>query len=232
MEKNNGLSKTVKDHLVGSNAVHSHLDNPVQLLSSNKLVIHHGGGCQTYGRSEDDYLTGISWPPRSYSCSFCKREFRSAQALGGHMNVHRRDRARLRQSSPDVEDLHQHPFLSLSTNPSPSPNPNPNRLSPASSASPSLLTNRHPLVSSSAASPPPFPPLFSMSSSSVGRDLLGNLGLKSRASEPKPKTVRGASIRVLEMGERYKYLSGNMEIDLLGGSNNDYIDLELRLGCP
>ncbi|CAF1789865.1 hypothetical protein HID58_089737 [Brassica napus] len=37
------------------------------------------------------------WPPRSYSCSFCGREFKSAQALGGHMNVHRRDRARLKQ---------------------------------------------------------------------------------------------------------------------------------------
>lgn len=36
------------------------------------------------------------WPPRSYSCSFCRREFRSAQALGGHMNVHKRDRARAR----------------------------------------------------------------------------------------------------------------------------------------
>lgn len=44
-------------------------------------------------------LGGYMWPPRSYSCSFCKREFRSAQALGGHMNVHRRDRARLKQSS-------------------------------------------------------------------------------------------------------------------------------------
>lgn len=41
-------------------------------------------------------LGGVVWPPRSYSCSFCNREFRSAQALGGHMNVHRRDRARLK----------------------------------------------------------------------------------------------------------------------------------------
>eukprot|EP00252_Welwitschia_mirabilis_P019164 TRINITY_DN4373_c0_g1_i1.p1 TRINITY_DN4373_c0_g1~~TRINITY_DN4373_c0_g1_i1.p1 ORF type:complete len:218 (-),score=41.46 TRINITY_DN4373_c0_g1_i1:453-1106(-) len=40
---------------------------------------------------------GSTWPPRSYSCNFCKKEFRSAQALGGHMNIHRRDRARLRQ---------------------------------------------------------------------------------------------------------------------------------------
>ncbi|CAN6236790.1 unnamed protein product [Urochloa humidicola] len=39
--------------------------------------------------------SSFTWPPRSYPCSFCKREFRSAQALGGHMNVHRRDRARL-----------------------------------------------------------------------------------------------------------------------------------------
>ncbi|KAK8944320.1 putative transcriptional regulator RABBIT EARS [Platanthera zijinensis] len=37
---------------------------------------------------------GTTWPPRFYSCRFCLREFRSAQALGGHMNVHRRDRAR------------------------------------------------------------------------------------------------------------------------------------------
>ncbi|XP_074574608.1 transcriptional regulator SUPERMAN-like [Curcuma longa] len=42
------------------------------------------------------------WPPRSYSCSFCKREFKSAQALGGHMNVHRRDKARLRVSIPNL----------------------------------------------------------------------------------------------------------------------------------
>ncbi|KAF6151315.1 hypothetical protein GIB67_040588 [Kingdonia uniflora] len=43
---------------------------------------------------------GTTWPPRSYTCTFCRREFRSAQALGGHMNVHRRDRARLCQSPP------------------------------------------------------------------------------------------------------------------------------------
>ncbi|KAG8382481.1 hypothetical protein BUALT_Bualt05G0081700 [Buddleja alternifolia] len=42
-------------------------------------------------------LMGCTWPPRSYTCTFCRREFRSAQALGGHMNVHRRDRARLHE---------------------------------------------------------------------------------------------------------------------------------------
>ncbi|KAK8494545.1 hypothetical protein V6N12_029150 [Hibiscus sabdariffa] len=46
------------------------------------------------------HVMGTTWPPRSYTCTFCRREFRSAQALGGHMNVHRRDRALLHQSQP------------------------------------------------------------------------------------------------------------------------------------
>ncbi|EPS64097.1 hypothetical protein M569_10685, partial [Genlisea aurea] len=49
---------------------------------------------------EKDKEYGFSWPQRNYKCSFCKKEFKSAQALGGHMNVHRRDRARMRISSP------------------------------------------------------------------------------------------------------------------------------------
>lgn len=36
---------------------------------------------------------------RFYECTFCKRGFSTAQALGGHMNIHRRDRARMRQPS-------------------------------------------------------------------------------------------------------------------------------------
>ncbi|KAK7292922.1 hypothetical protein RJT34_15781 [Clitoria ternatea] len=38
---------------------------------------------------------------RSYSCAFCRRGFSNAQALGGHMNIHRRDRAKLKQSCED-----------------------------------------------------------------------------------------------------------------------------------
>ncbi|XP_057508501.1 zinc finger protein 10-like [Actinidia eriantha] len=33
---------------------------------------------------------------RSYECVFCKRGFNTAQALGGHMNIHRKDRAKNR----------------------------------------------------------------------------------------------------------------------------------------
>ncbi|GMH10174.1 hypothetical protein Nepgr_012015 [Nepenthes gracilis] len=50
-------------------------------------------------------LGGCVWPQRSYPCKFCMREFRSAQALGGHMNVHRGDRARLTQLPPQEEIL-------------------------------------------------------------------------------------------------------------------------------
>ncbi|XP_062189849.1 zinc finger protein 10-like [Phragmites australis] len=64
-----------------------------------------------FARDAAGHLGGCMWPPRSYTCTFCEREFRSAQALGGHMNVHRRDRARLRQcASPDhdvVQDAQQ-----------------------------------------------------------------------------------------------------------------------------
>ncbi|KAF5753579.1 putative transcription factor C2H2 family [Helianthus annuus] len=49
-------------------------------------------------------VMGTTWPPRSYTCTFCRREFRSAQALGGHMNVHRRDRARLHQAQPNLKN--------------------------------------------------------------------------------------------------------------------------------
>ena len=35
---------------------------------------------------------------RPYTCNFCQKGFSNAQALGGHMNIHRRDRAKLRQS--------------------------------------------------------------------------------------------------------------------------------------
>ncbi|CAN8267717.1 unnamed protein product [Cochlearia groenlandica] len=45
-------------------------------------------------------------PRRMYECTFCKRGFTNAQALGGHMNIHRRDRlnkaAKLKKDA-DVE---------------------------------------------------------------------------------------------------------------------------------
>ncbi|KAI4356504.1 hypothetical protein L6164_000526 [Bauhinia variegata] len=73
---------------------------------------------QAFAEDAAGAMGGSIWPPRSYTCSFCRREFRSAQALGGHMNVHRRDRARLKQPSssaneilyPNLETPHQNPL--------------------------------------------------------------------------------------------------------------------------
>ncbi|PWA45398.1 Zinc finger, C2H2 [Artemisia annua] len=35
---------------------------------------------------------------RSYACMYCKHGFTTAQALGGHMNVHRKDKAKSKSS--------------------------------------------------------------------------------------------------------------------------------------
>lgn len=40
---------------------------------------------------------------RSYKCSFCQRGFSNAQALGGHMNIHRKDRARLKTTALSMD---------------------------------------------------------------------------------------------------------------------------------
>ncbi|KAI3447713.1 hypothetical protein Pfo_004378 [Paulownia fortunei] len=46
----------------------------------------------------DDLAPNLG-PVRSYRCTFCKRGFSNAQALGGHMNIHRKDRAKLKEFS-------------------------------------------------------------------------------------------------------------------------------------
>ncbi|QCD97721.1 transcriptional regulator TAC1-like [Vigna unguiculata] len=65
---------------------------------------------------------------RSYECIFCKRGFTTAQALGGHMNIHRKQRANNNNtnikpstSSNKVDaDLLQHPTQSTALTVTPS----------------------------------------------------------------------------------------------------------------
>ncbi|KAL3531788.1 hypothetical protein ACH5RR_005309 [Cinchona calisaya] len=72
---------------------------------------------QVAWNSDDQDLLGHTG--RSYKCSFCKRGFSNAQALGGHMNIHRKDRARLKEfSSLDVNNN----ILSLEITKKDSPN--------------------------------------------------------------------------------------------------------------
>lgn len=121
--------------------------NP-RVLAPSSAMNPYGDSWEEQAFAEDaaGALGGCVWPPRSYSCSFCRRDFRSAQALGGHMNVHRRDRARLKQS-PNPEVVPQNHALNPCTSldpPYPSqmctflftnPNPNPQFSDPGPFAS-------------------------------------------------------------------------------------------------
>ncbi|KAI4384488.1 hypothetical protein MLD38_002638 [Melastoma candidum] len=69
----------------------------MKVLSGRALVSGETWEERAFAEDASGEFGGYLWPPRSYTCSYCSREFMSAQALGGHMNVHRRDRALLRQ---------------------------------------------------------------------------------------------------------------------------------------
>ncbi|TMW87016.1 hypothetical protein EJD97_020539 [Solanum chilense] len=87
-------------------------------LSNNPSSYGDSWEEQAFAEDAAGALGGCIWPPRSYTCSFCRREFRSAQALGGHMNVHRRDRARMKQSPPsNSPSVHDHQVFIPPTSP-------------------------------------------------------------------------------------------------------------------
>ncbi|KAL6953971.1 hypothetical protein U1Q18_042208 [Sarracenia purpurea var. burkii] len=199
----------------------------------------------------EDYLSGFSWPPRSYTCSFCKREFRSAQALGGHMNVHRRERARLRHSSPPMEA--QFPFLNLNLKPDPNPNPNPchnpnpnkSPYNPSSSLStkfPLLTSTLPPLLSSplsTLSSPSPVPPTEMTkwgTAMAAPFHRLSKRRADSTTTEPlKTRFLVGGFNGFMEESEcgvlkEAEIVRLEMEIGSAHASVED-LDLELRLGC-
>lgn len=54
---------------------------------------------------------------RFYECTFCKRGFTNAQALGGHMNIHRKDKAKSKPKSGSSTNQTSN-YSKLATNPS------------------------------------------------------------------------------------------------------------------
>lgn len=195
--------------------------------SSNKMKDSWSYNSQTYG--EDSYLGGFSWPPRSYTCSFCKREFRSAQALGGHMNVHRRDRARLRQSPP--RDSHHHcPPLNLNL----SPNPNFSTCTlPTSLASPPLFATSSPSFVSHTGEIKKWQVGGNLHANSGPQGCLGLKNMESRQSLLAPTGFdhdfmnRKHGCKLLK---KAKILSLDLEIGSLVSDPKEDLDLELRLG--
>ncbi|KAJ9182239.1 hypothetical protein P3X46_006256 [Hevea brasiliensis] len=220
MERNS-LSNSLKDHSIGNRASSSNNNNNIQ-NNKNKLKYSWNYNSQSCG---EDYLSGFSWPPRSYTCSFCKREFRSAQALGGHMNVHRRDRARLRQSPPRDG---QCPILNLNVNPNPNPSLSPPFTSTLpSSAPPSLSALSSPSFAASsetkkwAIDDSPFP----LSPKNLDLTKIGT-GKAFSGAEEFVGFTREDGCKFLKKAEVIRL---DLEIGLLSDAKED-LDLELRLG--
>ncbi|KAK1428396.1 hypothetical protein QVD17_17229 [Tagetes erecta] len=172
---------------------------------------------------DKDYgYDGISWRQRSFMCNFCKKEYKSAQALGGHMNVHRRDRARLRQSSPSLDH----------------PNPNPNF-----SSTPLIKTFHSPVLSLDISSTSlslnnedkqnMFPFISHSSAWNFLGDMRKNVNMESvanvtRGFHGKVLDQESESSRVWKKRESFRV---EMETGLLkDGKIEMGLDLELRLG--
>ncbi|OIW11585.1 hypothetical protein TanjilG_15279 [Lupinus angustifolius] len=217
--------------------------------TKNQMVMKEFLDCNNSHNGEDidHYMNGYPWPPRSYTCSFCMKEFKSAQALGGHMNVHRRDRARLRQSSPPTPttDNHHghvqgHPMMNLNpnTNPSFSSSTSSNLpLLPASWSShhsssnkPSATSTLPLFVSPTTLSSYSYSSPSTASPSELNRwvvvdgILLKNPSSTKTTEPTKPKIGEDHGCKMLKKGEI-------LRMDLEIGMPREYdLDLELRLG--
>ncbi|XP_027342950.1 transcriptional regulator SUPERMAN-like [Abrus precatorius] len=191
---------------------------------------------------DQDYMNGFPWPPRSYTCSFCRKEFKSAQALGGHMNVHRRDRARLRQSPP-TEGGQSH-VLNLNLEPNANPNNSTSSLSLPTSSSPPLKPVSCTLPLFVSATPPPFSPPSASHSSELKRWVVVDGILLNPLSTKNPEPTKSKIAESLSAGiGEYDHAFGRedgckmlkkgeiLRMDLEIGLPKSYdLDLELRLG--
>lgn len=182
---------------------------------------------QPNNKENGDLLAGFSWPPRSYTCSFCRREFRSAQALGGHMNVHRRDRARLRQSPP--RDGQFSSFLNLNLADPAAANPNPTCYTSSSPLSPPSSPSRKfpAFVPTLLPSLLPSPPFASSSGEIMGKWTK----IETIPDFPvmKNKVVNGYKNEFEVEKTAANCFSDEDKLELKIGLKED-LDLELRLG--
>ncbi|KAF8401842.1 hypothetical protein HHK36_012789 [Tetracentron sinense] len=142
---------------------------------------------------------------RSYECVFCKRGFTTAQALGGHMNIHRKDRARISQPAvPSVTNKPGDEYASAEFHPSISSHP------PQYSASAEAQRNYHKY----------FP---AATSSTRHTD-------DSKIQKPRPSGQVGEDWRTsLSLRIGSTRVEGNEEDEIQDGKE-DELDLELRLG--
>ncbi|KAK1374698.1 transcriptional regulator SUPERMAN-like [Heracleum sosnowskyi] len=154
---------------------------------------------QEVDQQELDYSDGIG---RSYQCVFCKRGFTTAQALGGHMNIHRKDRAKTRPAASSTN---------FDNNKKEENNTGPRFYQPISSYAPCYAAGQRAQIH--------YRTFFPASTSST-------LDQHSLRSVPFGEDCH-TSLSNLQYGtSKYVDDTGKMR----AGNENDGLDLELRLG--
>lgn len=157
---------------------------------------------------------------RTYECNFCKRGFSNAQALGGHMNIHRKDKAKLKQTSPTTEAHRSQQFLEI---PKTTLSPATNLIFPTRSAFP----ERRDAVAAD----------WSWNYSSEKQDttsiMRSDQGYVGAELKQLPLFTETTTLRIDDQDQRQsddKELSSSSSHGADRDEDHDGLDLELRLG--